>query len=96
MPNRNPIKREGSANPRHQRALRRLAVALPREFVGEIRGDLEGRRPPIVHRRSVQNARVLKQLSRPEFAYHAMRPVAMSVAALLILIGVFGLTAILW
>jgi len=44
----------------------------------------------------VQHARVLKRLSRPDFAYDAMRPVAMTVAVLLMLIGVFGLIAILW
>ena len=44
----------------------------------------------------VQYARVLKRLSQPEFAYHAMRPIAMVVAAMLMLIGVFGLIAILW
>jgi hypothetical protein len=44
----------------------------------------------------VQHARVLKRLTRPDFAYDAMRPIAMTVAALLMLIGVFGLIAILW
>ena len=44
----------------------------------------------------VQHARILKRLSRPNFAYNAMRPIAMTVAALLMLIGVFGLIAILW
>ena len=44
----------------------------------------------------VQHVRILKRLSRPDFAYNAMRPIAMTVAALLILIGVFGLIAILW
>ncbi len=44
----------------------------------------------------VQHARVLKRLSRPDFAYNAMRPIAMAVATLLILIGMFGLVAILW
>jgi putative membrane protein len=44
----------------------------------------------------VQHARVLKRLSQPDFAYNAMRPIAMTVAALLMLIGVFGLIAILW
>ena len=44
----------------------------------------------------VQHVRVLNRLSRPDFAYNAMRPIAMTVAALLILIGVFGLIAILW
>ena len=44
----------------------------------------------------VQHARVLKRLSRPDFAYDAMRPIAMTVAALLMLVGAFGLIAILW
>ena len=44
----------------------------------------------------VQNSRVRRRLSQPEFAYDAMRPIAMTVAALLVLIGVFGLVAILW
>ena len=44
----------------------------------------------------VQHARVLKQLSQPDFAYNAMRPIAMTAAVLLMLIGVFGLFAILW
>jgi putative membrane protein len=44
----------------------------------------------------VQHARVLKRLSQPDFAYNAMRPIAMTVAAMLMLIGVFGLIAILW
>jgi putative membrane protein len=44
----------------------------------------------------VQYARVLKRLSRPDFAYYAMRPIAMVVGTILILIGIFGLVAILW
>jgi putative membrane protein len=44
----------------------------------------------------VQHVRVLRRLSQPNFAYNAMRPIAMTVAALLMLIGVFGLVAILW
>ena len=44
----------------------------------------------------VQHAQVLKRLSHPDFAYNAMRPIAMTVAVLLVLIGVFGLFAILW
>ena len=44
----------------------------------------------------VQHARILKRLSRPDFAYDAMRPIAMTVAVILMLIGVFGLIAILW
>jgi putative membrane protein len=44
----------------------------------------------------VQHARVLKRLSQPDFAYNAMRPIAMTVAVMLMLIGLFGLVAILW
>src|SRR5277367_5225242 len=44
----------------------------------------------------VQHARILKRLSQPDFAYNAMRPIAMTVAGMLMLIGVFGLVAILW
>jgi hypothetical protein len=40
----------------------------------------------------VQHARVLTRLSQPELAYIAMRPIA----ALLMLMGVFGLITILW
>jgi uncharacterized membrane protein YidH (DUF202 family) len=43
----------------------------------------------------VQHARILNRLSRPNFAYNAMRPIALTVAILLLLIGVFGLFAIL-
>jgi putative membrane protein len=45
---------------------------------------------------TVQHARILKRLSQPDFAYNAMRPIAMTVAVMLMLIGVFGLFAILW
>jgi putative membrane protein len=44
----------------------------------------------------IQHVRILKRLSQPDFAYNAMRPIAMTAAALLLLIGVFGLFAILW
>jgi putative membrane protein len=44
----------------------------------------------------VQHVRILNRLSRPDFAYNAMRPIAMTVAVMLILIGVFGLITILW
>ena len=44
----------------------------------------------------VQHVRIMKRSSRPDFAYNAMRPIAMTVAAMLMLIGVFGLIAILW
>ena len=44
----------------------------------------------------VQHARILSRLSQPDFAYRAMRPIAMTVSIMLLLIGVFGLVAILW
>jgi putative membrane protein len=43
----------------------------------------------------VQHARIMNRLSRPDFAYSAMRPIAMTVSVMLLLIGVFGLLAIL-
>jgi putative membrane protein len=43
----------------------------------------------------VQHIRILKRLSQPDFAYNAMRPIALTVASLLLLIGLFGLVAIL-
>src|SRR5215831_2784291 len=43
----------------------------------------------------VQHVRILNRLSQAEFAYDAMRPIAMTIASLLILIGVFGLVVIL-
>jgi len=44
----------------------------------------------------VQHARILKRISQPEFAYDAMRPIAMTVACLLVLIGAFGLIMMFW
>ncbi len=44
----------------------------------------------------VQHARIMARLSRPDFSYEAMRPIAMTAAVLLMLIGVFGLLTILW
>jgi putative membrane protein len=43
----------------------------------------------------VQHVRILNRLARPDFAYTAMRPVAVTVAAALIAIGIFGFIAIL-
>ena len=45
---------------------------------------------------TIQHARILKRLSQQDFAYDAMRPIAMTVAIMLMLIGVFGFVAILW
>ena len=44
----------------------------------------------------VQHARIMARLNRPDFTYEAMRPITMTAAVLLMLIGVFGLFAILW
>ena len=44
----------------------------------------------------VQHFRIMKRLSRPDFAYDAMRPVTMTAAVLLLLIGVFGLVTVFW
>jgi putative membrane protein len=44
----------------------------------------------------VQHVRILSRLAQPDFAYSAMRPIALAVAGLLLLIGAFGLFAILW
>ena len=43
----------------------------------------------------IQHIRIMKRLSQPDFAYSAMRPVAVTVATLLLLIGAFGFLAIL-
>jgi len=43
----------------------------------------------------VQHLRILKRLDDSNFAYNAMRPIALSVAVLLLLIGVFCLVAVL-
>jgi hypothetical protein len=44
----------------------------------------------------VQHARIMARLNKPDFAYEAMRPITMTAAILLTLIGVFGLLTILW
>jgi putative membrane protein len=44
----------------------------------------------------VQHARIMARLNRPDFTYEAMRPITMTAAVLLMLIGVFGLLVILW
>jgi len=43
----------------------------------------------------VQHVRILNRLARPDFAYTAMRPIAVTVAGALIAIGIFGFIAIL-
>jgi putative membrane protein len=42
----------------------------------------------------VQHIRILNRLSQPDFAYSAMQPIAVAVACMLLLIGVFGLVAV--
>jgi putative membrane protein len=44
----------------------------------------------------VQHIRIMNRLAQPNFAYSAMRPVAVTVAIALLLIGVFGSVAILF
>jgi putative membrane protein len=42
----------------------------------------------------IQHARILKRLEHPDFAYDAMRPIAATVAIMLLMIGAFGLVGI--
>ena len=42
----------------------------------------------------VQHLRILKRLERPDFAYVAMRPISMTVAIILVLIGAFSFVGI--
>lgn len=44
---------------------------------------------------TIQHKRILKRLNAPDFAYDAMRPIALSVAIALLLIGAFSFIAIL-
>jgi len=43
----------------------------------------------------VQHVRIMNRLAQPDFAYSAMRPIAVTVAIALLLIGAFGFIAIL-
>jgi putative membrane protein len=43
----------------------------------------------------VQHVRILNRLAQPQFAYNAMRPVALAVSIILLLIGAFGFVAVL-
>ena len=43
----------------------------------------------------IQHTRIRKRLEHPDFAYDAMRPIAATVAIMLLLIGAFGLVGIL-
>jgi uncharacterized membrane protein YidH (DUF202 family) len=43
----------------------------------------------------VQHTRILQRLEAPDYAYNAMRPIAVTVAIMLLLIGAFGLVGIL-
>jgi len=43
----------------------------------------------------IQHTRIRKRLEHPDFAYDAMRPIAATVAIMLLLIGAFGLVGLL-
>lgn len=43
----------------------------------------------------IQHTRILQQLEAPDYAYNAMRPIAVTVAIVLLMIGAFGLVGIL-
>ena len=43
----------------------------------------------------IQHTRILRQLEAPDYAYNAMRPIAVTVAIMLLMIGAFGLVGIL-
>jgi inner membrane protein YidH len=43
----------------------------------------------------LQHVRILQRLEAPDYAYNAMRPIAVTVAVLLLMIGAFGLVGIL-
>jgi hypothetical protein len=43
----------------------------------------------------IQHIRILRQLEAPDYAYNAMRPIAVTVAIMLLMIGAFGLVGIL-
>jgi inner membrane protein YidH len=43
----------------------------------------------------IQHSRILQRLEHPDYAYSAMRPIAVTVAIMLLLIGAFGLVGIL-
>jgi putative membrane protein len=43
----------------------------------------------------IQHTRILQQLEAPNYAYNAMRPISVTVAIVLLMIGAFGLVGIL-
>lgn len=43
----------------------------------------------------IQHVRILQRLEEPDFAYSAMRPITVTVAIMLLLIGAFGFVGIL-
>ncbi len=43
----------------------------------------------------IQHVRIMNRLAQPDFAYRAMRPITVTVAIVLLLIGAFGFLAIL-
>jgi hypothetical protein len=43
----------------------------------------------------IQHTRILRQLEAPDYAYNATRPIAVTVAIMLLMIGAFGLVGII-
>ena len=43
----------------------------------------------------IQHTRILQRLEAPDYAYNAMRPITVTVAIMLLIIGAFGLVGIL-
>jgi hypothetical protein len=43
----------------------------------------------------IQHVRILQRLEEPDFAYSAMRPITVTVAIMLLLMGAFGFVGIL-
>jgi hypothetical protein len=43
----------------------------------------------------IQHTRILRRLEAPDYAYNAMRPITVTVAIVLLMIGTFGLAGIL-
>jgi putative membrane protein len=43
----------------------------------------------------IQHTRILQRLEAPDYAYNAMRPITVTVAIMLLMIGAFGLVGIL-
>ena len=43
----------------------------------------------------IRHTRILQRLEAPDYAYNAMRPITVTVAIMLLMIGAFGLVGIL-